>query len=182
MAGESFSKCTLLSLPSRCWHFSDSTLMARWKHKLSNMACLDPKCASPICPLKSITHFLAHLYSLSSWHTVHQTLPDPRPLHKLFPLPGVTIAHFDEFSAHLPLPQRSFPWPFRWDHALNFIHSLCFGSPCHCIYDSCSLSSLREYFLDFCLPLSDIWVQNHVWFLLTIESLVLWKIMRYLKN
>lgn len=101
-SAQSFSKMQLLPLHSWYGRFRYSTLIARSKHKLDKMACLDPKYAT-------LQVLLTASVPLSSGHTVHQTVSDPRPLHKLFPLPGVSTAHFGEVSAHMPLLQRSFP-------------------------------------------------------------------------
>lgn len=53
----SFSKCTHLTLPFWFRHFSYSTLISRWNHKLGNMVCLDPYCAAPACPSNSTAHY-----------------------------------------------------------------------------------------------------------------------------
>lgn len=155
----------------------------RWKHNRSYMACLDPKCAAlPAFPSRSHTAVLI-CNSLSSWRTICQNLSELRPLYKLFPLPGLTAAHFDEFLAHLLLPWRSFP-----DHSdgaelpILFIHCALDLFVAAAVTDVALVLSLCDYFFDFCLLLSDVWVQNYVWFLLTMETLELWKITRCLKN
>lgn len=73
--------------------------------------------------------------------------PDSRPLHNLFPLPGATTAYFVEFSAHVPLPQRSVPCPLP-PHEATFpiLFTGCAESLCRCSYDSCSFSALCDYF------------------------------------
>ena len=115
------------------------------------------------CLSNSVTHCSAYLYSLSSWRTICQNLSELRPLYMLFPLPGLTAAHFDEFLAHLLLPWRSFP-----DHSdgaelpILFIHCALDLFVTAAVTDVALVLSLCDYFFDFCLLLSDVWVQNYV--------------------
>ena len=144
--------------------------------KLGNVACLDPKCAAlPAFPTQSHTAGL-----------ICTLLAPGAPSAKfslLFPLPGITAAHLDGFLAHLLLPWRSFP-----DHSDGaelpalFIYCALNLFVTAAVTDVALVLSLCDYFFDFCLLLLDVWVQNYVLFLLTIETLELWKIMRCFKN
>lgn len=81
----------------------------------------------------------------------------------LFSLPGITAAHFDGFLAHLLLPWRGFT-----DHSdgaelpILFIHCALDLFVTAAVTDVALVLSLCDYFFDFCLLLSDVWVQNYV--------------------
>lgn len=108
--------------------------------------------AHPLPALPTPWPLHSHLRCLSPGALPTRLSPDSRPSHELFPEPGVATALSGDFSAHVPLPQRSVLWPRRRGPIPDSVHPLGCGALCHRGHESCSFRSSCAYFFDLCFP------------------------------